>query len=419
MRRRPRTSTLFPYTTLFRSQKDVGPRDQRGSDGRSRQADTAVGRSRTHLPPVGRQPGNFVAGFETGLRQHFAEHQDALSAKPGHLDAQIQRAVGRRFDDFLAGSVLEAEDARNVFHGRRRRGPGPGLRFFGAVAQVDHGEYFGHFVAHEPLGLHRLEFPDGGAGRQHFHEGEAQALDLVLHGAAQHFGGAHDLLVVAQRNAFDEDRGLQRIQQFADVYGVAVGVRVAAEWGGGGLLAKRRSGGHLAAGHAVDTVVDEDYGDGLAAVGGVNDLRGADGRQIAIALVADYDGIRAAALHSRRHGGRASVRHLDVADVEIVISKYRAAHRADQHGAVLYSQIVERLGQQLVHDAVPATGAVVRLVLQLGFAFEAVVERRGLLVGHGKASHGPKPPRDGSRIRIYAPPPPALPRRTECCRRRG
>jgi hypothetical protein len=193
-----------------------------------------------------------------------------------------------------------------------------------------------------------------------------------------HLGGGHDVLGGTERDALDEHRRVERVQQFANVQRISFGQRIPAIWRSGALLAERGGGSHLAAGHSVDAVVDEDDGDGFAAVGGVDDFGGPDGRQIAIALVGDDNAFRTAALDGGRHGGGAAVRRLDVADIEIVVREYRAADRADQHGAVLHAQVFERLRQQFVRDAVAASGTVVRLVLQLVLAVEAAVKNRRL-----------------------------------------
>ena len=63
------------------------------------------------------------------------------------------------------------------------------------------------------------------------------------------------------------------------------------------------------------------------------------------------------------HAGRAPVRGLHVADVEVVVGKHRAADRADEDGAILQAQFFDRFGDQLVRDAVAAARAVVRLLL--------------------------------------------------------
>ena len=170
-------------------------------------------------------------------------------------------------------------------------------------------------------------------------------------------------------------------EQLADVQRIAFVRGVAAEGRGRALLAERRGGRHLPAGHAVDAVVDEDHGDGLAAIGGVDDLGGADGGQVAIALVADHDAVRAAALDRGGDGRGAPVRHLDVADVEVVVGEDRAADRADQHRAVLHAELVDGLGQQLVDDAVAAAGAVVRLVLQFAPCARSCRRTSGLFRG--------------------------------------
>jgi hypothetical protein len=83
----------------------------------------------------------------------------------------------------------------------------------------------------------------------------------------------------------------------------------------------------LPAGHAVDGVVDKEDGDVLAAVGGMDDLAHADAGEVAVALVGDDDGIVADAADGRGHRRGAAVGALDVADVEIVVGKDRAAHR--------------------------------------------------------------------------------------------
>ncbi len=157
-----------------------------------------------------------------------------------------------------------------------------------AVAVVANGEGGRHFVADEMLRRHRIHFPDGGTRREHFHQREAQALHLVLHGFVNHLGGLHDPLVVAQAHALQKHRRFQRGQHFADMQRVAIGRSIATERRRGALLAERRSGGHLPARHAVDAVVHEDDGDGFAAIGGMHDLRRADRCQVAIALVGHH-----------------------------------------------------------------------------------------------------------------------------------
>ena len=75
--------------------------------------------------------------------------------------------------------------------------------------------------------------------------------------------------------------------------GIAGGVGIPAIGGGLGDLAGQGGGGHLAAGHAVNGVVDKDDGDVLAAGGGVDRFGSADGGQVAVALVGEDHVVRA------------------------------------------------------------------------------------------------------------------------------
>ena len=68
--------------------------------------------------------------------------------------------------------------------------------------------------------------------------------------------------------------------------------RVTAERRGGGLLPEHGGRGHLPAGHGVDGVVDEEAGEMLTAVGGLEGVVEADRPQVPVALVGDDDLVR-------------------------------------------------------------------------------------------------------------------------------
>ena len=68
------------------------------------------------------------------------------------------------------------------------------------------------------------------------------------------------------------------------------------------------------------------------------------------------------------------MRGRDIAHVEVVVGEDAAAHRANQDGFVLNLQIVDGPRQHLMHLAVAAAGAEVRLVLQILLALEALVK---------------------------------------------
>ena len=224
----------------------------------------------------------------------------------------------------------DAKDAGDLLKRRRRRGRRMRLRFARSVAQHTQRISLFHHVAHPVLRLHRIHLPDGGAGRKHFHQREAEAAYLVLHGAMNGAVGLRNLLVVSQANTLDVDRRFQGGQQLAHAQRIAFISGVAAVGRGRALLPQQRGGRGLPAGHAVDGVVYKNHGDVLAAIGRMQNLRRADGGEIAVALIADHDAVRPAALGRRCHRGRAPVRGLDVAHIEVVVSKDRAAHWADR-----------------------------------------------------------------------------------------
>src|SRR5208337_1781084 len=122
---------------------------------------------------------------------------------------------------------------------------------------------------------------------------------------------------------------------------------------------------HLSTGHAVDSVIHEKDRDLLPAVGGMHDLGGADGCQIAVSLIGNDDLIRARSLYCRGRSWCTAVRNLHIAYVKIVVGKHRAAYRTHEDGLVLQPQVLQRFGNQLVDHSVSAAGTVVRLVLQL------------------------------------------------------
>ncbi len=91
-----------------------------------------------------------------------------------------------------------------------------------------------------------------------------------------------------------------------------------------------------------------------------DDLGEADRGEVAVALVADDDRVGVRELVADGDRGGAAVRGLRVADVEVVVEEDGAADRRDGDGPVLDAELVDRLGEVLVREAVPAARAVVR-----------------------------------------------------------
>ena len=73
-------------------------------------------------------------------------------------------------------------------------------------------------------------------------------------------------------------------------------------------LTHQGGGGHLAAGHAVNGVVDKDEVHIFSPLcGGVDNLGGADGSQVAVALIGEYQSIGVCPLHAGGNCGSAAV----------------------------------------------------------------------------------------------------------------
>src|SRR2546430_11191114 len=78
MIRRPPRSTLFPYTTLFRSQHVARPLGREDEVQRFRRGDEDVGRPLHHLLALGRRR---VAGADQGADVRSEEHTSELQSQ--------------------------------------------------------------------------------------------------------------------------------------------------------------------------------------------------------------------------------------------------------------------------------------------------------------------------------------------------
>src|SRR5262249_76344 len=101
---------------------------------------------------------------------------------------------------------------------------------------------------------------------------------------------------------------------------------------------------------------------------------------VSVALVRNHDLVGTRTFDRGGRCRRASMRHLHVADVEVVIGKYRATDWADEDRLVLQAEFFERFGNQLVRYAMAAARAVVGLVFQFCVAIIEVIEHRRLLM---------------------------------------
>ena len=210
----------------------------------------------------------------------------------------------------------------------------------------------------EPVDGHRVHLQVGRAPRQHLDEGVAFAVALDLQSSTHGFAGLADIGDVRYCHAGHIDRCAQVIDELAEVQGIASKARVAALLGGNRLLAHQRGGCHLSASHPVDRVVDEEHRQAFASIRRLQGFVEADGRQVAIALVGEYDGFVAGTADAGAHCRSTAVGYLDVAAVEVVVGEDGTADRTDHHRSFLDAQVDEGLRDQLVQHPMAAAGAV-------------------------------------------------------------
>ena len=205
--------------------------------------------------------------------------------------------------------------------------------------------------------LQRAHAPVCRAVGDEFDEAEALALELVLEGlldgglclaGVRHVGGGH---------AGDVGGGVELVDELAHVHRGAMLLLIAAVRGGSGLGAKQRGRGHLAAGHAVDAVVDEDDREILAAVCSAHGLGQADGGKVAVALIGEHQRLGAAALERAGDGAGPAVGGGDGVHIEIGNGEAAAADALDIAGVVELAQLIEGLADYLTNARVHAAGA--------------------------------------------------------------
>ena len=133
------------------------------------------------------------------------------------------------------------------------------------------------------------------------------------------------------------------------------------------LIAERRGGGqprlrggrrHLAAGHAVDLVVEHQAGELEIAPAGVDQMIAADRQTIAVAGDDDDMQIGTRQRQAGRIGERPAVRDMEGVGVDIGRQPPGAADAGDDRELVLVdAEIVDRPQQRAQRDAMAATGA--------------------------------------------------------------
>src|SRR5664279_6382627 len=130
--------------------------------------------------------------------------------------------------------------------------------------------------------------------------------------------------------------------------GIALVPGIAACWCCGRDLADQCCRRHLASGHAVNGVVDEEYGQFLSPVGGLNGLIESDGSQISVSLIGDDDGIIFCPGDASSDSGGPSMGGLNIPGIKILAGEDGTANGADHDAPILNTQIRHSLAYELM-----------------------------------------------------------------------
>ena len=246
-----------------------------------------------------------------------------------------------------------------------------------------------HVIDHPLVCLFGSHLPTRGTGGDNLDEGGTSVVEGVLKCLTDgsfclaDVGNGVDSLTGDVAGAFEVDG------KVGDVERVSVQVCLTAVGAGGGLHAHEGGRCHLSACHAIDGVVDEDHGDVLATVEGMDGLACADASHVAVALIGEDEFVRPEAFDGRGTGRCTSVAGFNPIDIDVAIGEHGTADGADGDGVFFHAHLFDDFGNEFVYHAVAATGAVVhrRVVHQRRLAIYFVLRYNQFFVCHTSSSY--------------------------------
>ena len=159
--------------------------------------------------------------------------------------------------------------------------------------------------------------------------------------------------------------------KFGDVQWITMKISLSSVRTGCGLLTQQSGWSHLSTGHTIDGIVDEDDGNMLATVQGVDGLAGTDARQVAITLIGEDEAVWPQTLDTRSHSRSTAMGSLLPVDIQIAVSEDSAAHRTNAHRLILHAHLLDDLGNELMNYAMRTARAIVH---------RGIVHQRRLLI---------------------------------------
>ena len=100
------------------------------------------------------------------------------------------------------------------------------------------------------------------------------------------------------------------------------------------------SGRHLAAGHALNCVDDEDNGDVFASCSGMNGFAHTDGSEVAVALVGEYDFAGIGTFNAGCNSRSSAVCGFDHINGEVIISHNGTANGSNTNGSAFNTEFI-------------------------------------------------------------------------------
>ncbi len=196
-----------------------------------------------------------------------------------------------------------------------------------AITKNSQRKHRHHLFQHPFSRFDGILIPNGGTGRKNLYKREACAIALLLQSLVNGAPRPHDVFVIAKGHPLDIGGSFQGGEQLGNMERETFVSRAAAPGRSCAFFSDQRSGRHLTACHAVDSIVDEKYGDLFPAIRGVDDLRRADGCQVSISLICNDCFVRTCALDASRNCGSAAMRRLHIAHIKVVVGKDGTADR--------------------------------------------------------------------------------------------
>src|SRR4030042_3568606 len=127
-------------------------------------------------------------------------------------------------------------------------------------------------------------------------------------------------------------------------------------------LSNQSSRRHLPTSHSVDGVVDKNRGYIFSSVGSMYSLSSTKASEVTVTLVSKDNSLRESTLDAGSHSSTSAMRRFHHINIEIVISKDRAARRWNTDSFILKSHLINDFTDKPMSNRVPTSRAIVEYI---------------------------------------------------------